>query len=59
MGLRILKAIEFLEPGYPEHLEAKVELLDPEGRPAAYPNSNCIIVDDTNQNEVIIDGVYE
>ncbi|MCR5250416.1 MAG: methyltransferase [Lachnospiraceae bacterium] len=44
MGLRILKAIEFLEPGYPEHLDAKVELLDAEGRPAAYPNSNCIIV---------------
>lgn len=44
LGARIIEAREFLEPGYEEHLGKLVELSDADGAPAAFPNSNCIVV---------------
>lgn len=34
----------YLQPGYVQGLAGKVELLDEQGRPAALPDSNCLLV---------------
>ena len=45
LGMKTVKAVSLLEPGYPEHLSPLVELKDPEtGLPCPFPDSNCIIV---------------
>jgi hypothetical protein len=34
----------YLQPGYRDHLAAKIELTDERDVPAALPDSNCLIV---------------
>lgn len=44
LGAEIIKAEEFLEPGYKEHLSPLVELYDTHDNEIDFPDSNCIIV---------------
>jgi len=34
----------YLQPGYREHLDGKIELTDERDQPVALPDSNCLIV---------------
>jgi SAM-dependent methyltransferase len=42
-GFRVVEASEYIQPGYPANLEQKVALYA-DGKPVAFPNSNCLIV---------------
>ena len=44
LGAGIIRAEEFLEPGYPKHLGGSLDFLYENGEEAEYPASNCIIV---------------
>ena len=43
LGLEILTARQFLEPGYPDNLLPKVRLTDLAGQPLVLPDSNLIV----------------
>jgi len=44
LGAKVLVAQELLEPGYPEHLNKLLTLLDENDAEVEFPPSNCIIV---------------
>lgn len=39
LGAKVIRAVAFLEPGYPDHLRPLVSL-----SPDVFPDSNCIVV---------------
>ena len=43
LGAKVIRADDFLEPGYPEHLRSLVTLT-----PDVFPDSNCIVVAEKN-----------